>query len=127
MYERDWDRALGKKELNMAGRAYLARQLDDLDSNGVRGGAILPTGHGFRQLAEWAEQEKADLIVIPESAARPGLIDRIKGYTLKILQNHTDIPVVLGSADGTAQLCTVRGVSKVAPRMQETAIRDSRS
>ncbi|GIT45204.1 MAG: hypothetical protein Ct9H300mP11_31400 [Chloroflexota bacterium] len=70
---------------------------------------------------------KADLIVIPESAARPGLIDRIKGYTLKILQNHTDIPVVLGSADGTAKLCTVRGVSKVAPRMQETAIRDSRS
>ncbi|GIT45205.1 MAG: hypothetical protein Ct9H300mP11_31410 [Chloroflexota bacterium] len=58
VYERDWDRALGKKELNMAGRAYLARQLDDLDSNGVRGGAILPTGHGFRQLAEWAEQEK---------------------------------------------------------------------
>ena len=111
----------------MAGRAYLARQLDDLDSNGVQGGAILPTGHGFKQLAEWAEQEKANLIVIPESAARPGLIDRIKGYTLKILQNHTDIPVVLGSADGTVQLCTVRGASQGAPRVRETATRGSRS
>jgi hypothetical protein len=122
VYERDWDRALGKQELNMAGRAYLAGQLDELESSGVQAGAILPTGHGFKQLAEWAEQEKADLIIIPEFTARPGLIDRIKGYTLKILQNHTDIPIVLESTDGTVQLYTVRRGPKAPAIIPEPAV-----
>jgi hypothetical protein len=104
VYEKEWNRALTTKELTMVGRRYLAEQLDDLKDLGKEGGAILPTSHGFGHLAEWAERENVDLIVIPDSLVKPGLIGRIKGYTLKILQENTDLPVLIYGKSGLAQL-----------------------
>ena len=52
---------------------------------GARAQAILPTSHGFRHLAEWAEREDADLILIPVSLLNPGLFKRLRGYSLRTL------------------------------------------
>jgi hypothetical protein len=83
---------LDKKELGIIGHQYLAEQLEDLEARRINGGAVLPTTHGFTHLAGWAERGKVDLIMIPSSLVRPGLIDRIKGYTLKTLLDSTNIP-----------------------------------
>ena len=87
VHEKEIKRALTTKELMMFGRSYLAERSDDLKDLGEESGTILPTGHGFGHLAEWAGQEDIDLIVIPDSLVKPGLIDRIKGYTIKLYRN----------------------------------------
>jgi len=104
VHEKEMKRALTTKELTRFGRRYLAEQLDALKDLGKESGGILPTGHGFGHLAEWAERENIDLIVIPDSLVKPGLIDRIKGYTMKVLQEHTDLPVLIYGKSGLAHL-----------------------
>ena len=94
VHEKEIKRALTTKELMMFGRSYL----------GEESGTILPTGHGFGYLAEWAEREDIDMVVIPDSLVTPGLIDRIKGYTMKILREHTDLPVLIYDKSGLAHL-----------------------
>ena len=103
-HEKEMKRALNTKELTRFGRRYLAEQLNGLKDLGEESGAILPTGHGFGHLAEWAERENIDMIVIPDSLVTPGLIDRIKGYTMKILREHTDLPVLIYDKSGLAHL-----------------------
>jgi len=104
VHEKEMKRALTPKELTRFGRRYLAEQLDGLKDLGEESGAILPTGHGFGHLAEWAKRENIDMIVIPDSLVTPGLIDRIKGYTMKILREHTDLPVLIYNKSGLAHL-----------------------
>jgi hypothetical protein len=105
-YQKEWRRALDKKELGIIGRQYLVEQLEDLEARRINGGAVLPTTHGFTHLAGWAERGKVDLIMIPSSLVRPGLIDRIKGYTLKTLLDSTNIPVLVYKEGGNVWLCT---------------------
>lgn len=105
-YEREFNRAIDKKELGIIGRHYLVNQLEELEAQGLSSGVVLPTGHGFTQLAQRAEGENVDLIMIPSSLVRPGLFDRIKGYTLKVLIDHTSIPVLVYQEGGTAWLRT---------------------
>ncbi|MEE2881462.1 MAG: universal stress protein [Chloroflexota bacterium] len=94
------NRPLSTKDLALLGRQYLIDQINQLDQEGVCAGAILPTGHGFATLGSWAEQEKIDLVVIPEQMVQPGLFDRIKGYTLNKLLDHTKVPVLISKGDG---------------------------
>jgi hypothetical protein len=105
-YEQEFNRAIDQKELGIIGRHYLTRQLEDLQAQGLSGGAVLPNGHGFAQLAKRAERENVDLIMIPGSLVRPGLFDRIKGYSLKVLTDNTSIPVLVYREDGLAWLRT---------------------
>ena len=98
---RSWVRVLGEKELSVFGRASVARQLECLRSRGVGAGAILPTTHGFRHLADWVERENISMILIPASMAKPTLVDRLRGYSLGTLLEHTDRPVMLVESDGT--------------------------
>ena len=104
IYQKEWNRGLTTIELAIAGRAYLAKQLDDMKDLVKESGAILPTGHGFGHLAEWAERENIDLIVIPDWFVKPGLINRIKGYTLKVLQENTDLPILIYGESGLVHL-----------------------
>jgi hypothetical protein len=50
-YQKEWRRALDKKELGIIGRQYLVEQLEDLEARSVNGGAVPPTTHGFTHLA----------------------------------------------------------------------------
>ena len=87
---RQWIRTLGEPELRRLGRSPVARQMEVIKARGGRAQAILPTSHGFRHLAEWAEREDADLILIPVSLVNPGLFERLRGYSLKSLLEHTN-------------------------------------
>ena len=98
---RKWVRMLGEREMLIFGRASLARQLECLRSRGVGAGIILPTAHGFRHLAEWVERENISMILIPASMANPSLLDRLRGYRLDGLLEHTDCPVMLVEPDGS--------------------------
>ena len=98
---RQWIRTLGEPELRRLGRSPVARQLQAIRAKGADAQAILPTAHGFRHLAEWADREDADLILIPVSLVNPGLFDRLRGYSLKTLLEHTTRPVLVVYPDGS--------------------------
>ena len=98
---RQWIRTLGAPELRRLGRSPVARQMEVIRARGAKAQAILPTSHGFKHLAEWAEREDADLILIPVSLVNPGLFERLRGYSLKTLLEHTTRPVLVVYPDGT--------------------------
>ena len=92
---RQWIRKLGAPELRRLGRSPVAKQMEVIRAHGAGAQAILPTSHGFKHLAEWAEREDADLILIPASLVNPGLFERLRGYSLKTLLEHTTRPVLV--------------------------------
>ena len=98
---RQWIRTLTEAELRRLGRSQVAKQMEAIRAMGASAGAILPTAHGFRHLAEWAEREDADVILIPASLVNPGLFDRLRGYSLKTLLEHTTRPVLVVYPDGS--------------------------
>ncbi len=98
---RQWIRTLGEPELRRLGRSPVAKQMAAIRARGAGAQAILPTSHGFKHLAEWAEREDADLILIPVSLVNPGLFERLRGYSLKTLLEHTDRPVLVVYPDGS--------------------------
>ena len=98
---RQWIRTLGEPELRRLGRSPVAKQMEVIKARGGRAQAILPTSHGFKHLAEWAEREDADLILIPVSLVNPGLFERLRGYSLKTLLEHTERPVLVVYPDGS--------------------------
>ena len=98
---RQWIRTLGEPELRRLGRSPVARQMEVIKARGAGSQAILPTSHGFKHLAEWAEREDADLILIPASLVNPGLFERLRGYSLKTLLEHTTRPVLVVYPDGS--------------------------
>ena len=52
-------------------------------------------------MAEWAIWEDADLVLIPVSLVNPDLFERLRGYSLKTLLEHTDRPVPVVYPDGS--------------------------
>ncbi len=98
---RQWIRTLREPELRRLGRSPVAKQMEAIRAMGAGAQAILPTAHGFRHLAEWAEREEADLILIPVSLVNPGLFERLRGYSLKALLEHTTRPVLVVFSDGS--------------------------
>ena len=100
-HRRQWQRVLNWRELLPLGRAPLARQLARIQARGVDARAILPSTHGFKHLAQWAEWEDIDLILLPTSLVRPGLLARLRGYSLDSLLEHTRRQVLVVADNGT--------------------------
>ena len=100
-HRRQWQRTLTWRELLPLGRAPLARQLARIQARGVEARAILPSTHGFKHLAQWAEWEDIDLIVLPTSLVRPNLLARLRGYSLDALLEHTNRRVLVVASSGT--------------------------
>ena len=96
-----WIRILNERDLMLFGRSLIAKQLNQLENSGITAGAILPTTHGFRHLAEWAEKENIDVIIIPFSLVDPGLLERLRRYSLRQLLENTSRQVVVVDEDGT--------------------------
>lgn len=106
---KQWRRILNWRELLPLGRAPLARQLARILARGVEAGAILPTTHGFKHLAHWAEESDIDLILLPTSLVRPGLLSRLRGYSLDVLLEHTNRRVMVVADNGTMCLANMDG------------------
>ena len=116
---RQWIRSLGEPELRRLGRSAVAKQLEGIRARGAAAQAVLPTAHGLRHLAEWAEREDADVIVIPVSLVNPGLFDRLRGYSLKTLLEHTTRPVLVVYPDGSTWRANPAGNPE---RMEESLV-----
>ena len=124
-HRKQWQRILSWRDLLPLGRAPLARQLARIQARGVEAGAILPSTHGFRHLAEWANREDIDLILLPVSLARPGLLARLRGYSLDSLLQHTNRRVLVVTDSGI--MCTANSEEpSVVPELSP-AIADGRA
>ena len=99
---RQWIRTLREPELRRLGRSPLAAQLCAIRSKGADAEAILPTKHGFKHMAGWAQREDIDMIMLPASLVSPGLLDRLRGYSLRTLLDHTALPVMVVEPDGSS-------------------------
>lgn len=70
---------LGPDELETAGRAQIAEQVRAMRAIGVDAWAWLPTSSDARDLAAYAERQRASLVLVPPDLQQPGLLDRVAG------------------------------------------------
>ena len=85
------------------GRPYLADRMEQIHADGSVF-AILPTGVGFGDLGKWSDQLGLDAVVIPAEYEHPGLLDRLRGYTLDVLRSATGASVVISPPAGAPHL-----------------------
>lgn len=89
----DRDR-LGPDELEAHGRAAVAEQVRALRSVGVDAYGYLPESADGRDLARYAEAQRADVILVPAQLEDPGILDRLTGQDASKAKEATSIPVV---------------------------------
>jgi hypothetical protein len=85
---------MGPDELEAQGRKPLADQVRSLRDVGVDAWAWLPASADASALAEYAERQGADLILVPKGLAEPGLLRRLQGKDAAHAGEETGIPVV---------------------------------
>ena len=95
-----WLKPLDGQALIRFGRAEITSQLNEIKSKGVQAKVILPMTHGFKHLAEWAEKEQVDLIILPASLVNPGLFNRLRGYSLPALLEHSKTRIIVVEPNG---------------------------
>ena len=84
---------LGPDDLEALGRAPLASQVRSLRSVGVDAWAWLPEKPGADELARYAAEQSADLILVPKDFEDPGLLDRLQGKDADDVRHDTQVPV----------------------------------
>lgn len=98
--EQDWPDLLNEDDLERAGRAPIARQVREARSEGVEAFGWLPKRKGADALAEYADRQHADLIILPADMEEPGLFDRLRKATLKDAVEETHRPVAVVDENG---------------------------
>ena len=93
-------RTLTVADLERSGRHQVAEQVRAAQEAGVRTRGWLPQQKGADALAEYAEEQGADLIMVPSETKHPGLIDRLRGATLDKLTKETELHVQVVDDDG---------------------------
>ena len=91
-------------DLERAGRPELMKQLQTALSMGIDAYAWLPGDVGGDALAEYADQQGADLIMMPEEMQDPGLIDRLRNKSVESAMEETHRPVAVVHADGEVEM-----------------------
>jgi len=85
---------MGPEELEAQGRKPLADQVRNLRDVGVDAWAWLPSSGDASALAEYAERQGADLILVPKDLEDPRLLERLQGTDASDARHETRIPVV---------------------------------
>lgn len=85
---------MGPDELEAQGRKPLADQVRSLRSIGVDAWAWLPTSADAKDLADYAERQGADVILVPPDLEQPGLLDKLRGKDADAAREETQIPIV---------------------------------
>ena len=78
--------------------------MEALESQGLKAGAILPVDPGFAHLSEWVGIEQIDAVMIPSSMVNPGLMDRLKGFSLKTMIENTEVPIIVYENDDSVYI-----------------------
>jgi hypothetical protein len=92
---------LDPDDLDAAGRPNLADQVRLFREQGIEAWGWLPDSSGGEDLAQYAERQGADLILVPEELESPGILDRLQGAGVDETRDATSIPVVTIREDGT--------------------------
>jgi hypothetical protein len=85
---------MGPEELEAQGRKPLADQVRNLRSVGVDAWGWLPSSAAGKDLADYAERQRADVILVPTELDEPGLVERMQGHDTEAARDETTIPVV---------------------------------
>lgn len=80
-------------DLEAAGRAAIAQQVRQARAEGVEAYGWLPSGADAQDLAKYAEEVGADLILMPAELKDPGLVDRVRGRSTKATREAARVPV----------------------------------
>ncbi len=94
---------LSPDDLERAGQQRLARQVRSARDAGIEAFGWLPSKKGADALAEYAEQQGADLIMLPQSLDDPSLIERLRKETAKEAIKQTNVPIALVDEEGNVE------------------------
>ena len=85
---------MGPEELEAQGRKPLADQVRSLREIGVDAWAWLPSSKDGKDLADYAERQGADVILVPPELEDPGLLDQAQGKDADTARDETRVPIV---------------------------------
>ena len=91
-------------DLERAGRPEVLKQLQTALSMGIDAYAWLPGDVGGDALAEYADEQGADLIMMPEEMQEPSLIDRLRNKTVDSAVEETHRPIAVVHAGGEVEM-----------------------
>lgn len=94
---------LNAEMLEAAGRQELAGKVRKYESEGLEVYGWLPQSSSIDSLADYAESQGADLIVVPSQSDHRTLLDRFRGRDTDDLADHTTVAVaVVDEEEGVA-------------------------
>jgi hypothetical protein len=94
---------LAPEDLERAGRHQVARQVANARANGVETYAWLPSSRGAGDLAEYAQRQHADLIMMPSELRDPGFLEKLRGISAEKAADEAGRPIALVEKDGEVQ------------------------
>jgi len=102
---------LSPEDLVRAGRASLARSVQNARRSGVDAFGWLPSSAGSASLADYALSEHAMVVLVPEDLEHPDLADRLTGRTASGVTEAIATPVLVVSTDGDVHEFRARGTA----------------
>ena len=92
---------LSVQQLLAAGRSDIAGRVSTARGRGIEAFGWLPESRGAKGLAKYAEEQQADLLVIPSDLEHTGIWHRLRGEpTAEGIVDETPVPVVTVDVDG---------------------------
>ena len=91
---------LDPQELDTAGRHAVSKCVKASRVAGIDAYGWLPDSPGADALVDFADDQHADLIVVPEELAEPNLLDRLRGRSLHDVGEKTERPVIVVNEAG---------------------------
>lgn len=94
---------LEPEDLERAGRHRIAVQVIEARNKGVDTYGWLPDKKSAEELAEYAEKQAADLIMLPAELQEPGLVDRWRGASVEKAAEETGRPIAVVDEGGSIE------------------------
>lgn len=91
------------EDLEAAGRESIANQVASARRAGVDAYGWLPDTKGSDGLAHYADEVGADLIMLPQEFAEPGLFAKLRGASAKAALKDTHRPIVVVKDNGESE------------------------
>ncbi|MFN0146440.1 MAG: hypothetical protein ACKVT1_08025 [Dehalococcoidia bacterium] len=92
---------LSAQQLEAAGRADMAGRVSVACARGIDAAGWLPQSRGAKDFAKYAQEQQADLLVIPSDLEHTGVWHRLVGVpTAEGIVNETPVPVVTVDVHG---------------------------
>lgn len=99
----DLPQMLLPEDLEAAGRGSIAEQVASARRAGVDAYGWLPNTKGSDGLAHYADAVGADLIMLPQEFAEPGLFARLRGASAAAALKDTHRPIVVVKDNGESE------------------------